>query len=94
MGAGEIMINSIHKDGTKLGYDIELLKHISDLIKIPVIALAGASKIEDFEQAVKKTNVSALSAGSFFVFHGRRDAVLIQYPSKEKLKNVYNESPK
>jgi cyclase len=94
MGAGEIMINSIHKDGTKEGFDIELLGVLSNMVEIPIIGLAGASKIGDFEIAVRKTNVSALSAGSFFVFHGRRDAVLIQYPSKEKLKNVYNESPK
>ena len=84
-GAGEILLNSIDKDGTYLGYDIKLIKSISEALKIPVIACGGASKVEDFVEAVKN-GASAVAAGSMFVFHGKHRAVLINFPSNEELK--------
>jgi len=94
LGAGEILINSIDKDGTKTGYDKELLTMVSDVVNIPVIASGGASSIEDFKDSFAKTNVSALAAGAFFVFHGARDAVLIRYPNKKQIADILSSRKK
>lgn len=84
-GAGEIYISSVDKDGTFDGYDIELMKDISKDIKVPVIINGGAKSISDFSRAIKECGVSAVSAGSMFVFNGPHKAVLITYPEYEKL---------
>lgn len=85
-GAGEIVLNSIDRDGTYKGYDTELLKKISDSVNIPVIACGGASSVDDFYLAVKEGRASAVSAGSLFVFHGPHRAVLINFPEQKILK--------
>ncbi len=90
LGAGEIIINSIDKDGTQKGYDIKLVKQISDAVSIPVIAIGGAGKLSDFKEAVD-AGASAVSAGSFFVFHGKHRAVLITYPEYSKLESLFSE---
>ncbi|MCS7184914.1 MAG: imidazole glycerol phosphate synthase subunit HisF [bacterium] len=66
LGAGEILLTSIDKDGTKDGYDIELTKLVSESVNIPVIASGGAGKMEDFYDVFKKTNASAALAASVF----------------------------
>ena len=66
LGAGEILLNCIDKDGTNSGFDIELVKHISENVSIPVIASSGAGKVEHFSEVFEKTNVeAALAAGIF-----------------------------
>ncbi|OGU17162.1 MAG: imidazole glycerol phosphate synthase subunit HisF [Ignavibacteria bacterium GWB2_35_12] len=84
-GAGEIIINSIDRDGTMEGYDIELIKSVASNVSIPVIALGGASKLEHFRDAVN-SGASAVSAGSMFVYQGVHKAVLINYPTQDELK--------
>jgi len=86
---GEILINSIDKDGRMDGYDIDLIKSISNKINIPVIALGGAGDIKHFKEAVEFGNASAVAAGSFFVFHGKRKAVLISFPDNRALINLF-----
>lgn len=88
LGAGEIFLNSIDRDGTMEGYDIELIKKVTESVSIPVIACGGAGKIEDFVEAVRKGGASAVAAGSMFVFHGKHRAVLITYPSIEELEKA------
>jgi len=90
MGAGEILINSIDRDGTMEGYDLDLIKAVSAAVSIPVIACGGAGRIEDFAPAVK-AGASAVAAGSFFVFHGKRRAVLINYPARAELGAVLDD---
>jgi cyclase len=87
-GAGELMINSIDRDGTMEGYDIELIKRIAEGVKIPIIACGGAGKISDFSRAVKEGRASAVAAGAMFVFHGPHRAVLINVPTPEELKRA------
>jgi len=89
-GAGEILINSIDRDGVMGGYDIELIRSVSDSIKIPVIACGGAGTLNDFRLAVCEGGASAVAAGSFFVFHGKRRAVLITYPSYSEISDLFN----
>ncbi|MFX1261507.1 MAG: AglZ/HisF2 family acetamidino modification protein [Promethearchaeota archaeon] len=85
-GAGEIFLNSIDRDGTMEGYDIELLKSVTSAVNIPVVACGGAWKLEHLREAILKGGASAVSAGSMFVFHGPHRAVLINYPTQEELK--------
>lgn len=66
LGAGEILLTSMDCDGTKAGYDIELTKHITDIVNIPVIASGGAGKMEHFADAFKKANADAVLAASLF----------------------------
>jgi cyclase len=89
-GAGEILINSIDRDGVMEGYDIELIKSISGSVRIPVIACGGAGRLSDFSLAVKQGGASAVAAGSFFVFHGKRRAVLITYPSYSEISELFD----
>ncbi len=88
MGAGEILLNSIDRDGTQEGYDIELIKQVARVVSIPVIACGGAGKAEDFGAAVKQGGASACAAGSMVVYFGRNRAVLINFPTRQELEQV------
>jgi len=85
-GAGEIIIQSIDRDGTMMGYDIDLIKNISMAVTIRIISLGGAGKMEHLKDAYKLAYASALAAGSMFVYHGPKNGVLINYPEKSELK--------
>jgi cyclase len=86
-GAGEIYITSVDKDGTLEGYDMELIKDVTKNIKVPIIINGGAKDVNDFSRAIKECGVSAVSAGSMFIFNGPHKAVLITYPEYEELEN-------
>ena len=68
LGAGEIFVNSIDRDGTGRGYDTDLISLISDVAKIPVIACGGAGSYSDFNMLASSTNVSAVAAANIFHF--------------------------
>ncbi|EXI87376.1 MAG: Imidazole glycerol phosphate synthase subunit HisF [Candidatus Accumulibacter regalis] len=85
LGVGEILVNSIDRDGTQAGYDLKLLREVSHAVSVPVIACGGASSIDDFVAAVHEGGVSAVAAGSLFVFMGPHRAVLINYPDRKLL---------
>jgi len=85
LGAGEIFLTSIEREGTFGGYDIELLHSVCSAVSIPVIANGGAGSIMDFEQAIARGGCSAAAAGSMFVFAERGQGVLISYPSESQL---------
>lgn len=78
-GAGEIIIQSIERDGTMLGYDIALIRKISEAVKIPVVALGGAGNFQHMKQAYIEAYANGLAAGSMFVYHGARKGILINY---------------
>lgn len=67
-GAGEILLTSMDRDGTKDGYDIELTRAVADAVTIPVIASGGAGKLEDFLQVLTEGAASAALAASLFHF--------------------------
>ena len=91
IGAGEILLNAIHKDGTMEGYDLELVRRVAAAVTIPVVAVGGAGRLAHFRDAVAN-GASAAAAGSFFVFHGKHKAVLITYPSYAELEQVLGSS--
>uniref|UniRef100_UPI004047E71C AglZ/HisF2 family acetamidino modification protein n=1 Tax=Roseivirga sp. TaxID=1964215 RepID=UPI004047E71C len=88
-GAGEILINSIDRDGMMAGYDVALLKQVSEAVNVPVIGCGGAGADEHFLEVLKTTKVKALAAGSYFVFKGKHRAVLISYPDQAKIKHWF-----
>lgn len=87
-GAGEIIINSITRDGTYQGYDLDLIARVSQSVDIPVVACGGAGELDDFKKAINY-GASAVAAGSMFVFKRPHNAVLISYPSNEELTRIY-----
>lgn len=84
-GAGELIIQSIDRDGTMEGYDVELIKSISTSVSVPTVALGGAGKEEDLIEAYRHGYANALAAGSLFVYEGKKRGVLINYPDKKRL---------
>lgn len=91
LGAGEIVINNIDLEGTQKGYDIELMRSVVNSVNIPVVACGGAGTLADFKKVKQETNVSAVAAGSFFVFQGKHNAVLITYPKYCELEELFKE---
>ena len=87
LGAGEIMINSIDRDGSFLGYDLDLINLISKELEVPLIICGGANSLENLKQAID-SGASAAAAGSFFVFYGKNRAVLITYPDRKELESL------
>ena len=81
LGAGEIVINSIDRDGTMKGYDLELARIVRQGVKIPMTVLGGAGSLADIEALIAACGVVGAAAGSLFVFKGVYRAVLINYPS-------------
>lgn len=89
MGVGEIIINSIDKDGTMNGYDLTLISLLANTVSVPVVASGGASDINDFVMAIR-AGASAVAAGSLFVFQGIHKAVLISYITSNELEFELN----
>lgn len=78
LGAGEIALNSIDRDGTRTGLDLELIRSVSTALSIPVLAVGGAGTVDHLLDALHH-GASAVGAGSMFVFIGVHQAVLINY---------------
>lgn len=87
-GAGEIILNSIDRDGTQSGYDIELLRAVAQAVSVPVVAAGGAGGLADMRSAID-AGAAAAGAGSMFVFHGRHRAVLITYPDRALIEEAF-----
>lgn len=88
-GAGELLVTSIDREGTWEGYDIDLIKSISDAVKIPVIANGGAGCIDHLADAVKKGGASAVAIGSMIVYQKKGHGVLINFPSRSELNKLF-----
>lgn len=86
MGAGEIIINSIDRDGTMQGYDLDLVRKVADAVSVPVVACGGAGNLSHVSEVIKQGHASAAAAGSMFVFQGPLRGVLISYPPPKELK--------
>lgn len=87
-GAGEIIVNSVDKDGTMTGYDLKLIQRLSDNLSVPLVASGGAGSLDHFREAVA-AGASAVAAGSLFIFHGPHKAVLINYPGYKEIKKIF-----
>jgi imidazole glycerol-phosphate synthase subunit HisF len=95
-GAGEILVNSIDRDGRMTGYDLELAAQVRGATRVPMSVLGGAGSLADIAALLECCGVIGAAAGSLFVFKGTRRAVLINYPGaaqkEELLRTVLSQS--
>lgn len=84
LGAGEIVINSIDRDGEMKGYDLDLIERVRSETSLPITALGGASSLDDVCSLIRRFGIIGAAAGSLFVFKGKYRAVLINYPSRSE----------
>lgn len=78
LGCGEILLTSVEREGTWVGYDLETVAKISGLVELPVIAHGGAGSMSDVKQAMA-VGASAAAAGSMLIFQAKNQGVLISY---------------
>ena len=82
LGAGEVVINAIDRDGVMKGYDLDVVNEIREAIRLPITVLGGAGSLEDIAALIHSFGIIGAAAGSLFVFKGVYRAVLINYPSR------------
>jgi cyclase len=88
MGAGEILLTSIEREGTWSGFDIDLVREVADAVSIPVVAHGGAGSVADIWRAVREGRASAVALGSMVVFQKKGMGVLVNFPDQQQLANV------
>lgn len=84
LGAGEIVLNSVDRDGQLRGYDLDLVERVRQAVSVPLTVLGGAGSLEDIRELVQRFRIIGAAAGSLFVFKGKYRAVLINYPSRSE----------
>lgn len=89
-GAGEIVINSIERDGQMKGYDLELAQFIHNIVRVPLTILGGAGNHTDIQKLYQTCGLVGAAAGSLFVFKGSFKAVLINYLNPSIRDELYN----
>ena len=88
-GAGEIVINSIDRDGQMQGYDLELASELKECLEVPMTVLGGAGTLDHVQGLVRQLGVVGAAVGSMFVFKGKYRAVLINYPTPDQKKELF-----
>lgn len=89
LGAGEIVLNNVDRDGEMKGYDFDLIDSVRNAISIPLTVLGGAGSLDNIRSLVSRYGIIGAAAGSLFVFKGKYRAVLINYPSFEEKLGIY-----
>jgi cyclase len=95
-GVGEVIVNSIDRDGTLQGFDLPLLRAMRAAVTVPMTVLGGAGSRDDLAGVLSEFYPIGVAAGSLFVFKGRFRAVLINYPSpqeKDSLPGIVGNTP-
>jgi imidazole glycerol-phosphate synthase subunit HisF len=85
IGVGELMLQSVDRDGTWEGYDNEVTGEIINSVEVPVIAAGGCGSIEDLSEVLYKTNTNAAAVGSMAVYSKKGMGVLINFPERNKI---------
>jgi cyclase len=85
IGIGELLLQNIDREGTWDGYDHELIKSVVETIKIPLIALGGASSTDDIKKALYESGASAAAIGSMAVYQKKNMGVLVRFPKREQI---------
>lgn len=85
LGAGEILLNDVDRDGTMQGYDLELVRQVAGAVDVPVVACGGAGSVRHVVEVCQRAGASAAAAGSMFVYQGALRGVLITYPSESEV---------
>lgn len=92
LGAGEIVVNSIDRDGSMSGYDFELLSLVRATTSLPMTALGGCGSLQDIRKLIKNFDIIGAAAGSLFVFKGKYRAVLINYLSQTDKESLWSDA--
>ena len=87
LGAGEILLTSVDREGGYQGYDLDLVHAVSAAVPIPVIAHGGAGELPHLRAAID-AGASAAAAGSLFIYKGPHRAVLVNYPKRPRLREL------
>jgi len=87
-GAGEILLQSIDRDGEMTGYDLSLIRSVTTAVNIPIVACGGAANRADLARPILEAGASAAAAGSLFVFSGPERGVVINFPDRPYLENL------
>tara|TARA_Y100000389_G_scaffold199988_1_gene239495 strand:- start:12370 stop:13128 length:759 start_codon:yes stop_codon:yes gene_type:complete len=87
-GVGEILLTSVDNDGMQLGLDLKLIKEITSLVSVPVVACGGVGSIDDISKGIHNSGASGIGVGSMFVYSGPLKGVLISYLSNEEIENL------
>jgi cyclase len=87
-GAGEILVQSVERDGTMRGFDLELLRTFDRALSVPLVAVGGAGSVEDIHAAFRTCALSGVGVGARFVYQGPHRAVLISYLSATELASL------
>lgn len=87
-GAGEVLLNSVDRDGVQNGYDLDVIRSATAILDIPLVALGGAGNMAHLLEAVQ-AGASSVAAGSLFVLQGPHRAVLISYPGYSALDELF-----
>ena len=88
LGAGEIVLNSIDRDGSMQGYDYKAIDKVRANTTLPLTVLGGAGNLSHIEDLISKYGIIGAAAGSIFVFKGKYKAVLINYPNEKEKMNL------
>ena len=88
LGAGEILLNCIPRDGTRKGYDVALVREVASVLTVPLIACGGAGGVDDLAEVLHAGKAHAAAAGSLFVYYGALQAVLIHTPEESELQKA------
>lgn len=94
LGAGEIVINAVDRDGVMQGYDRDLVRAVRESVSLPVTVLGGAGSLADFESLFAEHGIIGAAAGSVFVFKGKYRAVLVNYPNRSEKEALLNRARK
>ncbi|MBW0434140.1 imidazole glycerol phosphate synthase subunit HisF [Leptospira yasudae] len=90
LGAGEILLNSIDRDGMMDGYEIEMIKKIRNICTVPITVLGGAGSLEHIKNLIQEIGTIGVAAGSLFIYKGVHKAVLINYPNRQEKEALFS----
>ena len=89
LGAGEILLTSINREGTWQGFDVDLVSQVSASVSIPVVAHGGAGSLQDIGDVVSRGHASAVALGSMVVFQKKGMGVLVNFPEPKSLELLF-----
>ena len=92
IGVGEVVVTSIAREGTRSGYDLDLIGTVASRMSVPVVANGGAGSTADLAEAIS-VGASSVAAGSLFVFQSGRESVLVNYPSRQAIDGLFAARP-
>jgi cyclase len=89
LGAGELLVTAVDRDGTMSGYDLDLIGSVAASVRIPVIASGGAGSRADLVEPIR-AGAAAVAAGSLFVYRGTSRAVLVNFPERSAIEAMFS----